>query len=65
MVVGILKGISYPFLKHQIMKYAFGNNKHSHLRIETEDDYLVTPIRVLEDNGDIWYLNINKVNQQD
>ena len=36
--------------------------------IKTKDDnYQLTPIRVFEDNEDIWYSNINKskLNQQD
>ena len=38
--------------------YAFGYNKYSQLGIETEDDEQFTPIRVFEDNGDIWKSNI-------
>ena len=40
--------------------YAFGNNTFSQLGIETEDDNQLTPIRVFEDNEDIWYSNIPK-----
>ena len=40
--------------------YAFGYNRHSQLGIETEDYKQITPIRVFEDNEDIWCLNIIK-----
>ena len=40
--------------------YAFGCNKYSQLGIETTNENQLTPIRVFEDNEDIWYSNINK-----
>ena len=40
--------------------YAFGYNKFSQLGIETEHEKQITPIRVFEDNEDIWFSNINK-----
>ena len=40
--------------------YAFGDNRFSQLGITTEEDYVVAPIRVLEDKGHIWCSNINK-----
>ena len=40
--------------------YAFGNNKYSQLGIKTEDENQFTPIRVFEDNEDIWCSNIGK-----
>ena len=40
--------------------YAFGRNIYSQLGIKTEDDNQITPIRVFEDNEDIWFSNINK-----
>ena len=40
--------------------YAFGRNEYSKLGIKTEDDNQITPIRVFEDNEDIWFSNINK-----
>ena len=40
--------------------YAFGYNEYSQLGIKTEDDNQLTPIRVFEDNEDIWFSNINK-----
>ena len=40
--------------------YAFGNNTCLQLGIETEQENQLTPIRVFEDNEDIWYSNINK-----
>ena len=39
--------------------YAFGNNYFSQLGIKTKDKQ-ITPIRVFEDNEDIWFSNINK-----
>ena len=39
--------------------YAFGSNKFSQLGIKTEYKKQLTPIRVFEDNEDIWYSNIN------
>ena len=40
--------------------YAFGNNYYSQLGIKTEDNNQITPIRVFEDNEDIWFSKINK-----
>ena len=40
--------------------YAFGNNEFSQLGIKKEDENQLTPIRVFEDNEDIWFSNINK-----
>ena len=40
--------------------YAFGNNDDFQLGIQTEDNEQITPIRVFEDNEDIWFSNINK-----
>ena len=38
--------------------YAFGYNPYSQLGIKTEDKYQLSPIRVFEDNEDIWLSNI-------
>ena len=40
--------------------YAFGRNEYSKLGIKTEDENQHTPIRVFEDNEEIWFSNINK-----
>ena len=39
-------------LHHLILNHNLG--------IETEDNKQITPIRVFEDNEDIWFSNINK-----
>ena len=40
--------------------YAFGDNEFSQLGIDTQGFEQFTPIRVFEDNEDIWYSNIPK-----
>ena len=40
--------------------YALGDNRFSQLGIKTENKKQTTPIRVFEDNEDIWFSNINK-----
>ena len=40
--------------------YAFGWNEYSQLGIKTEHNKQLKPIRVFEDNEDIWFSNINK-----
>ena len=40
--------------------YAFGSNNYSQLGIITKDRKQLKPIRVFEDNEDIWFSNINK-----
>ena len=44
--------------------YAFGYNYYSQLGIKTEHENQITPIRVFEDNEDIWFSNINKSKQK-
>ena len=44
--------------------YAFGKNEFSQLGIETGYKKQITPIRVFEDNEDIWFSNINKSKQK-
>ena len=41
--------------------YAFGRNDYSQLGIETEDEIQLTPIRIFEDNEDIWHSNIKRL----
>ena len=42
------------------MKYMLSEKMNvSQLGIETKTNYQLTPIRVYEDNEDIWYTNIN------
>ena len=60
-IIDISKGGYTTFVKtlnNEI--YAFGNNDFSQLGIETKDRNQLTPIRVFEDNEDIWFSNINK-----
>merc|ERR1712232_411145 len=40
--------------------YAFGENRFSTLGVESNGQNQLTPIRVFEDNEDIWFSNINK-----
>ena len=59
-IIDISKGGDHTFVKTLSNEiYAFGKNYDSQLGIETEDN-LSTPIRVFEDNEDIWCSNINK-----
>ena len=43
--------------------YTFGKNGGSQLGITTEDDKQFTPIRVFEDNEDIWHTSANKLSK--
>jgi len=61
-IIDISKGGSSTFVKTSNNEiYAFGKNYSSQLGIKTEDNKnLLTPIRVFENNEDIWFSNINK-----
>ena len=60
-IIDISKGGFYTFVKTSNNEiYAFGSNDNSQLGIKTEHENQITPIRVLEDNEDIWFSNINK-----
>merc|ERR1711862_1071214 len=60
-IIDISKGGFHTFVKTSNNEiYAFGNNEYTQLGIETEDEHQITPIRVFEDNEDIWFSNINK-----
>ena len=60
-IIDISKGGWQTFVKTSNNEiYAFGYNNSSQLGIETEDDKQITPIRVFEDNEDIWFSSINK-----
>ena len=60
-IIDVSKGGNHTFVKTSNNEiYAFGSNKFSQLGIKTEDDKQLTPIRVFEDNEDIWFSNINK-----
>merc|ERR1711862_1052558 len=60
-IIDISNGGYHTFLKTSNNEiYAFGNNKYSQLGIKTEHDAQITPIRVFEDNEDVWFSNINK-----
>ena len=64
-IIDISTGGSHTFVKTSNNEiYAFGNNDSSQLGITTEDDNQLTPIRVFEDNEDIWFSNINKSKQK-
>ena len=55
------KGGLHSFVKTSNNEiYAFGYNEYSQLGIKTENRNQITPIRVFEDNEDIWFSNINK-----
>ena len=54
-IIDISKGGDHSFVKTSNNEiYAFGNNDYAKLGIETEDIYQPAPIRVFEDNEDIW-----------
>merc|ERR1712000_458473 len=60
-IIDISKGGNHSFIKTSNNEiYAFGNNMYSQLGNKTEDMCQLTPIRVFEDNEDIWFSNINK-----
>ena len=62
-IIDISRGGNHTFVKTANNEiYAFGNNLYSQLGIKTEDDDQLTPIRVFEDNEDIWCSNIGKSN---
>ena len=60
-IIDISNGGFHTFVKTSNNEiYAFGYNKYSQLGIGTEYEDQITPIRVFEDNEDIWFSNINK-----
>ena len=60
-IIDISNGGFHTFVKTSNNEiYAFGHNNYSQIGIKTEDKKQLTPIRVFEDNEDIWYSNINK-----
>ena len=64
-IIDISKGGYNTFVKTSNNEiYAFGSNKNSQFGIKTEDNNQITPIRVFEDNEDIWFSNINKSKQK-
>ena len=66
-IIDISSGGNHTFVKTSNNEiYAFGDNKYSQLGIKTEhyNQFQHTPIRVFEDNEDIWFSNINKSKQK-
>ena len=60
-IIDISNGGNHSFIKTSNNEiYAFGGNFYSQLGIRTEHENQLTPIRVFEDNEDIWFSNINK-----
>ena len=60
-IIDISKGGNHTFVKTSNNEiYAFGNNECSQLGIKTEDNKQLTPIRVFEENEDIWYSSVYK-----
>ena len=60
-IIDISKGGLHTFVKTSNNEiYAFGYNEYSQLGIKTEHADQITPIRVFEDNEDIWFSNVNK-----
>ena len=60
-IIDVSSGGYHTFVKTSNNEiYAFGLNKFSQLGIKTVHEYQLTPIRVFEDNEDIWFSNINK-----
>ena len=58
-IIDISKGGRHTFVKTSNNEiYAFGDNVYSQLGIITGDNKQITPIRVFEDNEDIWRSNI-------
>jgi len=60
-IIDISNGGNHTFVKTSNNEiYAFGKNGNSQLGIKTENRNQLTPIRVFEDNEDIWSSNITK-----
>ena len=60
-IIDISSGGNHTFVKTSNNEiYAFGDNLHSQLGIETRGENQLTPIRVFEGNEDIWYSNFGK-----
>ena len=60
-IIDISSGGLHTFVKTSNNEiYAFGKNNYLQLGIETAHYNQFTPIRVFEDNEDIWFSNINK-----
>ena len=60
-IIDISKGGDHTFVKTSKNEiYAFGCSSKSQLGIQTNQNNHSTPIRVFEDNEDIWFSNINK-----
>ena len=58
-IIGISKGGNHTFVKTSNNEtYAFGKNSSSQLGIKTRIINLLSPIKVFEDNEDIWCPNI-------
>merc|ERR1711862_1084689 len=58
-IIDISKGGNHSFVKASNNEiYTFGDNYRLQLGIKTEHFYQTTPIRVFEDNEDIWHSNI-------
>ena len=61
-IIDISKGGNHCFVKTSNNEiYAFGNNKYSQLGIETELEKQLLPIRVFQDNEDIWRSNFKSM----
>ena len=55
-IIDVSRGGNHSFVKTSNNEiYAFGNNRYSQLGITAEKDKQLTPIRIFEDNEDIWY----------
>ena len=60
-IIDISRGVHLTFVKTSNNEiYGFGDNSNSQLGIETKDEKQITPLRVFEDNEDIWCSNIKK-----
>jgi len=57
-IIDVSSGGDHTFVKTADYEiYAFGNNEFSQLGTKTENETQLTPIRVFEDNEDIWCSN--------
>merc|ERR1712100_785100 len=57
-IIDISTGGCHTFIMNSVNEiYAFGDNDRSQLGIKTEYNDQLTPIRVFEDNEDIWFSN--------
>ena len=60
-IIDVSSGGNHTFVKTSNNEiYAFGKNEYSQLGIDSNNAHQFTPIRVFQDNEDIWYSSFGK-----